>query len=123
MLLLHAGQRLKLTEKISPEDRLVQEATGTVLRVVLDPNEPNPQPDEHDNIVLKYMPLGVWMHMDACVTAPLAQELRKFIRAVPQHVGLYICTIKLFFFFLLVFFPKAFSRSFSPTGFYRVQKH
>ena len=90
MILLHAGQRLKLTEKISPEDRLVQEAQGTVLKVVCDPAEPNPQPDEHGNIVLKYMPLGVWMHMDACVTAPLAQELRKFIGKVPQHVGLYI---------------------------------
>ena len=125
MMMLHAGQRLKLTEKVSAEDRLageiiigqynaiikeffvpevcgqylgaltiiicpglVQEATGTVLKLVLDPAEPPVQPDEHGNIILKYMPLGVWMHMDACVTAPLAKELRHFIAQVPNNIGL-----------------------------------
>ena len=51
MMLMHCGQRLKLTEKLYAEDRLVQEATGTVLHVVLDPSEPLHEPDENGNIV------------------------------------------------------------------------
>ena len=86
-MLLHVGQRVKLTEKISAADALVQEATGTFLRLVPDPAEPPMQPDKDGNVILKYMPLGAWVHMDACVTAPLANELLKYMPKIHDHPG------------------------------------
>ena len=65
----------------------MQEATGTVLSLVLDPAEPAQQPDEHGNVILQFVPLGVWMHMDACVTAPLATELLKRIPRIHDQAG------------------------------------
>ena len=87
VMLVHIGQRLRLTEKISAADALVQEATGTVLRIVFDPAETSLQPDNNNNVVLQYMPLGFWMHMDNCVTAPLAEELLKHMPKVRKHDG------------------------------------
>ena len=85
VMLLHVGQRLKLTEKISAEDRLVQEAVGTVIGPVLDPAEPPVKVDNDGNVTLMYMPLGVWMHMDECVTAPLAKHLEQYVTKKGQH--------------------------------------
>ena len=67
------GQRVRLTENISADHRLVQEAEGTALFIV---------PDPHENLdatcnemALEYCPLGVWVCFDDIKTAPLAEKL------------------------------------------------
>ena len=39
LLPLYVGQQVRLTEKVSANHRLVQEAEGTVVQIVLDPLE------------------------------------------------------------------------------------
>lgn len=73
---LYAGQRVRLTEKLSSEHGLVQEAEGTVLFIVPDPLEdPAVWTAQHGDIQLKYCPLGAWVVFDDCKAAPLAEYL------------------------------------------------
>ena len=73
LLPLYSGQRVRLTEKISPEHRIVQETEGTVIFVVPDPAE-NELPSTGE-VAMAYCPLGAWVCIDDCNTAPLAGEL------------------------------------------------
>ena len=73
LLPLYSGQRVRLTEKISPEHRIVQETEGTLIFVVPDPAERElPRTGE---VAMAYCPLGAWVCIDDCNTAPLAGEL------------------------------------------------
>ena len=59
LLPAHVGQRVRLTEKISADYRLVQEAEGTVMHIVLDREETvNAGSGE---VSLKYCPVGIWV--------------------------------------------------------------
>ena len=56
LLPLYSGQRVRLTEKFSPDHRIVQETEGTVMFVVPDPTEsPLPEKGEH---AMQYCPMG-----------------------------------------------------------------
>ena len=73
LLPLYVGQRVRLTEKLSADDMLVQEAEGTVVDVVLDPADGH-APTRHSQL-LSHAPLGAWVRFDKCVTAPLSDHL------------------------------------------------
>ena len=74
LLPLYSGQRVRLTEKLSPEHRIVQETEGTLIFVVPDPAEREvPSTGE---VALRYCALGAWVCIDECNTAPLAGHLQ-----------------------------------------------
>ena len=73
LLPAYPGQRVRLTEKISADHRLVQEAEGTVVHVVLDPEECVDAVS--GEVAFKYCPLGIWVCFDDCKEAPLASQL------------------------------------------------
>ena len=79
ILPLHTGQRVRLTEKASPADDLVQEAEGTVIHVVCDPQESAKLQEQQ--LVLQYVPLGAWVLMDKCTSAPLSAQSRALFDA------------------------------------------
>ena len=70
LLPLYSGQRVRLTEKMSPEHRIVQETEGTLISVVPDPAKRElPSTGE---VAMAYCALGAWVCIDDCNTAPLA---------------------------------------------------
>ena len=73
LLPAYVGQRVRLTEKISADHRLVQEAEGTVVHIVLDPEECLEA--ESGEVALKYCPVGIWVCFDDCNEVPLASHL------------------------------------------------
>ena len=74
LLPLYSGQRVRLTEKMSPEHRIVQETEGTLIFVVPDPAERElPRTGE---VAMAYCPIGAWVLLDDCNTAPLAGQLQ-----------------------------------------------
>ena len=68
------GQRVRLTEKISADHRLVQEAEGTVVHIVLDPEECVEA--ENGEVALKHCPQGIWVCFDDCKEASCKPALR-----------------------------------------------
>ena len=78
LLPLHVGMRVRLTEKLSPHDQLVQEAEGLVLHIVFDRDEPAPMGME---IVTKYSLRGVWVRFDKCSTSPLRERVKARLSA------------------------------------------
>ena len=74
------GQRVRLTEKISAGHRLVQEAEGTVVHIVLDPEECDEAVS--GEVALKYCPLGIWVCFGDCKDAPILQA-SFVIRSMP----------------------------------------
>ena len=73
LLPAYVGQRVRLTEQISAEHRLVQEAEGTVVHIVLDPQECVEVVS--GEVALTYCPIGFWVCFDDCKTTPLADQL------------------------------------------------
>ena len=73
LLPLYVGQRVRLTEKLSAEHRFVQEAEGTLICVVTDPDES--QDLTQGEVALRYCPQGCWVCFDDCKAAPLAEKL------------------------------------------------
>ena len=73
LLPAYPGQRVRLTEKISADHRLPQESEGTVVQIVLDPEEKlDPARGE---VALEYCPRGMWVCFDDCNVTPLASRL------------------------------------------------
>ena len=64
---------MRLTEKISADHRLVQEAEGTVVHIVLDSEECDDAVS--GEVALKYCPQGIWVCFDDCKETPLASQL------------------------------------------------
>ena len=73
LLPAYPGQRVRLTEKISGDHRLVQEAEGTVVHIVPDPQENLDV--SRGEVALQYCPQGIWVCFDDCNVAPLAGKL------------------------------------------------
>ena len=73
LLPAYPGQRVRLTEKMFPDHRFVQEAEGTVIHVVLDPAEN--LDGACGEMALQYCPPGIWVCFDDCKVAPLAARL------------------------------------------------
>ena len=73
LLPVYVGQRVRLTEKLSAEHRFVQEAEGTLICVVTDPEES--QDLTQGEVALRYCPQGCWVCFDDCKVAPLADKL------------------------------------------------
>lgn len=73
LLPAYPGQRVRLTEKISADHRLVQEAEGTVVQIVLDVQEIIDV--SRGEVALQYCPQGIWVCFDDCKVAPLAGRL------------------------------------------------
>ena len=69
----YVGERVRLAEKISADHRLVQEAEGTVVHIVPDPEECIEA--VRGEVALKYCPLGIWVCFDDCKETPLASQL------------------------------------------------
>ena len=73
MLPLYPGARVRLTEKLSAYDWVVQDSEGIVLAIAPDPA------DDQDmtlpSVTLTHCPLGAWVCMDSCRTTPLADNL------------------------------------------------
>ena len=64
---------MRLTDKISADHRLPQESEGTVVQIVLDPEEKlDPARGE---VALEYCPRGIWVCFDDCNATPLASRL------------------------------------------------
>ena len=74
LLPAHIGMRVRLTEKLSPEHSLVQEAEGTIVDIVPDPQED--LNDIGDEILLKHAPRCFWVRFDKCSKAPLANAMK-----------------------------------------------
>ena len=70
---LYVGQRVRLAEKLFAEHRFVQEAEGTLICVVTDPEES--QDLTQGEAALRYCPQGCWVCFDDCKAAPLAEKL------------------------------------------------
>ena len=89
LLPLYSGQRVRLTEKMSPEHRIVQETEGTLISVVPDPAERElPSTGE---VAMAYCALGAWVCIDDCNTAPLAGELQgKVDRAAREALNQFL---------------------------------
>ena len=68
LLPAYVGQCVCLTDNISADHRLVQEAEGTVVHVVLDPEECVDAVS--GEVALTYCPLGIWVCFDDCKEAP-----------------------------------------------------
>ena len=79
LLPAYVGERVRLTEKISADHRLVQEAEGTVVHIVPDPEECIEA--VRGEVALKYCPLGIWVCFDDCKETPLASQLSSKIDA------------------------------------------
>ena len=61
LLPLYSGQRVRLTEKLSPDHRIVQETEGTVIFVVPDPAETQlPREGEY---AMQCCPVGAWVFL------------------------------------------------------------
>ena len=73
LLPAYVGERVRLTENISADHRLVQEAEGTVVHIVLDPEECIEA--VRGEVALKYCPVGIWVCFDDCKDTPPANEL------------------------------------------------
>ena len=73
LLPTYPGQRVRLTEKLSADHRFVQEAEGTVICTVPDPDED--QDLTQRSVTLRYCPQGSWVCFDNCKTAPLAAKM------------------------------------------------
>ena len=73
LLPTYPGQRVRLTEKMSADHRFVQEAEGTVICTVPDPDED--QDLTQSSVTLRYCPQGSWVCFDNCKTAPLAAKM------------------------------------------------
>ena len=65
LLPLYSGQRVRLTEKISPEHRIVQETEGTIIFVVPHPAETIIR--SSGEVALRYCPIGAWVCVAALV--------------------------------------------------------
>ena len=79
LLPAYVGERVCLAEKISADHRLVQEAEGTVVHIVPDPEECIEA--VRGEVALKYCPLGIWVCFDDCKETPLASQLSSKIDA------------------------------------------
>ncbi len=66
------GQRVRLTANISADHSLAQEAEGTGVHIVLDPDESLDA--ERGEAALQYCPVGIWACFDDCNVAPLANQ-------------------------------------------------
>ena len=64
ILPLHEGMRVRFTSKLSPVDGLVNERTGTAMKIDLHESDMNKLTDHFARIQLEYMPLGVWVAVD-----------------------------------------------------------
>ena len=71
ILPLHAGPRLRLTTKLSAYDGLVNERTGTVMKIDLRESDEAKVPGHFARVQLEYMPYGVWVLFDDFQNAPL----------------------------------------------------
>ena len=76
--------RVRLTTKLSAIDGLVNERTGTVMKIDLHRSEPfltDPKlrTRHFKRIQLEYMPLGVWVLFDAFHSAPLETFASSFV--------------------------------------------
>ena len=63
--------RVRLTGKLSAIDGLVNERTGTVMKIDLREPDAAKVPGHFARIQLEFMPLGVWVLFDKFHTAPL----------------------------------------------------
>ena len=73
MLPIYPGARVRLTEKLSAYDWVVQDSEGIVLAIAPDPAED--QDMTLPSVTLTHCPLGAWVCMDSCRTTPLADNL------------------------------------------------
>ena len=71
ILPLHEGMRIRLTTKLSADDGLVNERTGTVMKIDLRESDAAKVPGHFSRIQLDYMPYGVWVFFDKFHSAPL----------------------------------------------------
>ncbi len=72
MLPLHVGMRVRLTEKLSAVDFLVQDAEGTLVALAFDESEAQCAPAlDRGEVVLSHVLQGAWVRMDNYVTSPL----------------------------------------------------
>ncbi len=77
LLPAHVGMRVRLTEKVSPQHGLVQEAEGTIVDIVPDPQESLSSADTE--VLLKYAPRCFWVLFDKCSNAPLANAVKDLL--------------------------------------------
>ena len=71
ILPLHVGMQVRLTTKLSAADGLVNERTGTVMKLDLRESDEAKVPGHFARIQLDYMPYGVWVQIDKFHSAPL----------------------------------------------------
>ncbi len=99
LLPLHVGMRVRLTEKLSQVDNLVQESEGTVLSIVLSNDDalhpsrassaagdgdlaPAAEEGGHvQEVIATHAPLGVWVRFDKCRSAPLQEQVHDRVAA------------------------------------------
>ena len=77
LLPAHVGTRVRLAEKVLPQHGLVQEAEGTIVDIVPDPQESLSSADTE--VLLKYAPRGFWVLFDKCSNAPLANAVKDLL--------------------------------------------
>ena len=76
MLLLHLGMRVRLAESICKEKRLVKDAEGTVVKIVVDPADEEAaahafnEGSSNARVYLTRVPSGIWLQMDKYDEAP-----------------------------------------------------
>ena len=73
LLPAYAGERVRLTENISADHRLVQEAEGTVVHIALYPEECIEA--VRGEVALTYCPVVIWVCFDDCKETPLAIQI------------------------------------------------
>ena len=83
MLALHEEMEVRLTQKLSAIDGLVNERRGIVKKIVLDPADEAKVQDGYHLPHLQYMPKGVWVHFPKLKTAPLQDHVRQ---SMPDHL-------------------------------------
>ena len=59
MLLLHVGMQVRLTTELSAYDGLVNERTGTVMKIDLRDSDEAKVPGHFARVQLEHMPYGV----------------------------------------------------------------
>eukprot|EP00959_Pyramimonas_sp_CCMP1952_P022738 477828-Pyramimonas_sp.AAC.1 len=81
MLLANAGMQTRLLEALDLKSGLAKGAEGQIARIVVDRrgrgDVDKAERVGENRIYLKRLPLGFWVRMERCASAPVADDLQR----------------------------------------------